>query len=111
MGKRISPLVPLENIDRVPVTFIHGVLDDRCPTYQAEYFFNRIKTTEKYFVMRKGDHYEYLGSVEHSFVNQMVDIIETGYIDRDKDYSRAISPLHTLSALTLIALTAMQAMF
>ena len=41
--------------------------------------------------MRKGDHYEYLGSVETSFVNQMVDIIETGYIDKDKDYSRAIS--------------------
>lgn len=61
--------------------------------------------------MRKGDHYEYLGSVETSFVNQMVDIIETGYIDKDKDYSRAISPLQTLPALTLVVLTVIQAMF
>ena len=36
MGERITPLVPIWNIDRVPVTFIHAIGDGRCNFAFAE---------------------------------------------------------------------------
>ena len=38
-GDRVTPLVPLENIDRVPVTIIHGASDSRCPIHMAEWVY------------------------------------------------------------------------
>ena len=57
-GERRTPLVPISNIDRVPVTLISSPADDRCPTEFAEWMFTEITTPDKQMVINNGIHYK-----------------------------------------------------
>ena len=79
MGERITPLVPVWNIDRVPVTLVHGLADERCPIHQAEFMLDQIKSPERYFVVQNASHYTYLTSTDPNLVRDIDQIIKTGH--------------------------------
>lgn len=71
--------MPVWNIDRVPVTLMHGLADTRCTPHQAEYMLNQIKSPEKFFIVQNTSHYTYLFSTDDHLVRDIDQIIRTGY--------------------------------
>ena len=68
MGDRITPLIPIWNIDRVPVTFMHSVRDGRCPMPFAEELYMKLPVKQKAFYTRNAAHNEYNRIGATSFV-------------------------------------------
>ena len=80
LGERITPLVPIENIDRVPVTFIHSTDDNRCLITYAERLYAQLPTPEKYFLTRLVKHYEWARLDDYrGWYDEIEEIIETGH--------------------------------
>ena len=74
--------MPIWNIDRVPVTIIHGVNDNRCPVEVSEWLYSVIPETNpgKYMIIEGTGHYEYSLRTDNAFVTHMSDIISNGHL-------------------------------
>ena len=77
-GDRITPLIDLGNIDRVPVTVMVSMTDTTCPPEQAEFLYHQMKNEEKYMHWEKGGHTTYFTKTKKAWVDRMVETIETG---------------------------------
>ena len=75
--------MPIWNIDRVPITVIHGVNDERCPIEISQWLFHSLPEshTDKYFVVEKTAHYDYGTITDNAFVDKMQMIIRSGNIE------------------------------
>ena len=71
-GNRETPLVPLSNIDRTPVSFILMIEDTLCPSELNEYIYNVIPTKEKYIHFEHGDHFMYSFDLTEGEIERMV---------------------------------------
>ena len=89
-GERITPLVELKNIDRVPVSLVHPVFDRKCPIPQAEYIYSQIASQEKYMRFEHGNHMIFAFYATQDYVDRMVQTIETGTV---KESYTSLSPL------------------
>ena len=81
--------MPVENINRVPVTIITSMQDDRCPMVFAEEMYQKITTPQKYLFVKNTAHYEYASNDSEKFVAEMESIIHKGYVDPTFAYSGA----------------------
>ena len=79
-GERTTPLVPIENIDRVPVSIMHDLSDYRCAWDYAEWIFHQIPTKEKYLIPKNIKHYSFARESDQGFRQQIEDMIDYGYI-------------------------------
>ena len=75
LGKRITPLVPIENIDRVPVTFVNAVDDYRCPTAFAEAIYQRVPTPDKTFLIKNASHAGFRRLEDSGWIKEIDEII------------------------------------
>ena len=82
-GERITPLVDLRNIDRVPVSLVHPVFDRLCPVPLAEYTYSQIASYEKYMRYEHGNHLIFGLAATKDAVDRMVQTIETGTADEN----------------------------
>jgi len=55
-GHTVTPLIDLGKIDRVPVSFVVSQSDGICPVEQAEWYYNMIKSPDKYIRFERGGH-------------------------------------------------------
>ena len=56
-GERITPRVDLSKIDRVPVSIVAPVSDQKCPVEFAEWIYDQITSEEKYIRIEGSNHY------------------------------------------------------
>ena len=89
-GERITPLVELKNIDRVPVSVVHPVFDRRCSTAHAEYTYSQIASKEKYIRFELGNHLIFSFKATRDYIDRMVETIETGTVSKSHT---SLSPL------------------
>ena len=78
-GQRISPLIDLSNIDRVPISIVHPINDLRCEVeFNAEYAFNQVRSPEKYLRFEDANHYTFIYYGKMDFMRRLAETIETG---------------------------------
>ena len=77
-GERISPLVELSKIDRVPVSMVISMEDDICPVSLSEWHFNQIRSKDKFIRFERGGHTVYSWRTYEGFITRMVETIEFG---------------------------------
>ena len=75
---RISPLVDLSNIDRVPVSVVLASNDGTCDNDGGEFTYSQIASKEKYLRYERGGHTLFWSRSDEAFMDRMVDTIETG---------------------------------
>lgn len=100
-GERQTPLVPLSNIDRVPVSIVHAPGDTRCPIAFAEWIFTEITTPDKHFVVNNGIHYTVQFTSDPVFTDIIEETVKTGSL------AGAVSNLHLTIASVGLILTAL----
>ena len=107
MGERITPLIPIWNIDRVPVTFIHSPQDGRCPMAFAEWIYSQLPVKQKALYTRNVRHNEFNRIEDISWVHQLEEIIRTGYASETiypNDYSGSLDDILSAISVTYMAL-------
>ena len=78
-GQRISPLVDLSKIDRVPVSILHPINDYRCEVeLNAEWAFNQVKTPDKHLRFEDIIHYTFIYYGGWSFMQRLAETVEVG---------------------------------
>ena len=78
-GQRISPLIDLTKIDRVPVSIIHPIRDIRCePEMNAEWAYNQVSTPDKHIQFEEAMHYTFIWYGGMSFMQRLAETVETG---------------------------------
>ena len=76
--EKLTPLVDLGNIDRVPVSLVVFTADTTCPAHQAEFIYSQIKSENSYFRYENGMHITAFWYGTDTFITHMVETIETG---------------------------------
>ena len=79
-GERITPLVDLSNIDRVPVSMVLAVNDSTCDLPTAEMAYSQITVEEKYLRYEQGAHITFEYKTNPQFLTRMLETIETGTV-------------------------------
>ena len=69
---RITPLVDLSKIDRVPVSFVVAIGDGLCPPELHEAWFASMTTPEKYIRFERGGHMIFWFKADDAFLRRMV---------------------------------------
>ena len=78
---RVTELVDLSKIDRVPVTFMQPIDDHFCAPELHEAWFHSITSPNSYLTYERGGHGNPLLFQEDAYVNRLVSVIETGTVD------------------------------
>ena len=90
-GERITPLVDLGNIDRVPVSIVMPISDQACSTEMTEMVYTQLGTKEKYIRWEHGTHLQFIGRQDpifglpifrqsDTYMTRLVETIEYGTV-------------------------------
>ena len=78
-GERISPLVDLKKIDRVPISIVHPIVDLRCEVeLNAEWVYNQIQSKDKHIQFINLNHYSFIYRGDWDLMVRLANTIETG---------------------------------
>ena len=79
---RITPLVDLSQIDRVPVTFVIPIDDEVCAPELHEAWFAAISAPDSYIRYERGGHGIFWYKSGNAFLRRMVQTIESGTVEK-----------------------------
>lgn len=80
---RITPLVNVSKIDRVPVSFVVAIGDKLCPPILHERWFAQVTAPDSHIRFERGGHLIFYFKADDAFMRRMVQTIETGRAEED----------------------------
>jgi len=75
-GDVITPLIPIETIDKVPIAFIASTLDQICPYVTAQHLNEVIPAVTSFHTMEDVDHFYYSYASDEKLMGNIVHELE-----------------------------------
>ena len=75
-GEKITPLIPIETIDKVPIAYIASTLDQICPYATAQHLHEVIPAVQAFHTMEGVDHFYYSYAADEAFMNNIIHELE-----------------------------------
>lgn len=76
-GEVIAPLIPIESIDKVPISMIASTRDQICPYPTAEHMRDVIPAVQSFTTMEDRDHFYYAYASDQTFMDAVIKSLET----------------------------------